>query len=187
MHTHCDLVRPPRAMRRTGSTRLTRGCGRAGIALLTALAACASPSEPTGGRAAVALQTAATEQDALAISSNIQQVHMPYGTVIDPVFASGDPASPDFTRLTSYSRAGDAAIWTGHYLASEAFRYQVTRSADALSNARRALDGLTALVDVTGTDLLARFLIPTSSPYVADITAGETGNGRYDGTIRRQS
>lgn len=28
------------------------------------------------------------ESDALAISANIQAVHMPYGTILDPIYAS---------------------------------------------------------------------------------------------------
>ncbi len=46
----------------------------------------------------------------------------PYGTVLDPIFAG--PAS---NQIVGYTRCGDSAIWTGHYLAAEAFRYQVTR------------------------------------------------------------
>ena len=56
---------------------------------------------------------------------------MPYGTVLDPVFASSDPESPEYSNIVGYTRAGDSAIWTGHYLAAEAFRFQVTRSPDA--------------------------------------------------------
>ncbi|PYS09173.1 MAG: hypothetical protein DMG17_27525, partial [Acidobacteria bacterium] len=102
----------------------------------------------------------ASEVDALTISRNIQQLHMPYGTVLDPVFASSDPASPGYSEVRGYTRAGDSAIWTGHYLAAEAFRYQVTRSPDALANAWKALEGIHSLLDVTGSDVLARCLIP---------------------------
>jgi hypothetical protein len=130
--------------------------------------------------------TIASELDATAISANIQRLHVPYGTMIDPVFASSDPASPDFTRLVSYTRAGDAAIWTGHYLAAESFRYGVTRSREALRNVRKTVDGITGLVEVTGTDLLARFYMPTTSPYVADITAGELKHTRREGTLDGQ-
>src|SRR5262249_12039556 len=76
----------------------------------------------------------ASDSDAVRISTNIQQFHMPYGTVLDPVFASSDPNSSDYFRIVSYSRAGDSAIWTGHYLAAEAFRYRVTGSGEALDN-----------------------------------------------------
>ena len=151
------------------------------------LAACDDPLRPSDSPdRAPHLATVATEPDALAISANIQRLHVPYGTMIDPVFASSDPLSPDFARLVSYTRAGDAAIWTGHYLAAEAFRYGVTRSREALRNVRNTVNGIAGLVEVTGTDLLARFYMPTTSPYVADITAGELKHTRREGTIDGQ-
>lgn len=97
---------------------------------------------------------------------------MPFGTVIDPVFAS--PASD---TIVNYTRCADSAIWTGHYLAAESFRSSVTNEAAALANVRGALAGLKSLVDVTGTDLLARCLIPMSSPFAAGIESEESANG----------
>ena len=156
--------------------------------LTVALAACDDPVRPSSsGERTPNLATIATEPDAIAISAGIQRLHLPYGTMIDPVFASSDPASPDFTRLVSYTRAGDAAIRTGHYLAAEAFRYDVTRSREALRNVRTTIDGIAGLVEVTGTGLLARFYMPRTSPYVADITAGEQKHTRREGTIDGQS
>src|SRR5262245_53016527 len=84
----------------------------------------------------------ASEKDAVSISDNIQRLHLPYGTVLDPVFGSSDPNSSAYSQVVSYARAGDSALWTGHYLAAEAFRYRVTKSPDALANAWRALRGL---------------------------------------------
>lgn len=121
----------------------------------------------------------AAEPDALAISGNIQQLHMPYGTILDPIFASADSASPGYTEIVSYTRAGDSAIWTGHYLAAEAFRYQVTGSPEALENVWRALRGVRSLIDVTATDVLARCLVPADSPYAAAIQQEESGHGIY--------
>src|SRR5687768_8871917 len=46
------------------------------------------------------------------ISVQIRQRHMPYGTIMDPIFSS-----PDSDVIASYTRTGDSAIWTGHYLA----------------------------------------------------------------------
>ena len=129
----------------------------------------------------------ASELDALAISTNIQQFHMPYGTVLDPVFASSDPASPGYADIVGYTRAGDSAIWTGHYLAAEAFRYQVTRSPDALSAVWRALLGIRSLLDVTGTDVLARCLVPADSPYAAAIQQEEGGHGIFYSTLGDQT
>src|SRR5690348_5194026 len=116
----------------------------------------------------------ASEADALAISGNIQARHLPYGTILDPVFAS-----PQSNQIVNYTRCGDSAIWTGHYLAAEAFRYAATRSSDALANARRAFAGIQSLVDVTGNNVLARCLIPDDSPYAQGIQNEEAHNGIY--------
>ena len=68
----------------------------------------------------VAAHVNAAEPDALAISANIQARHTPFGTVLDPFYAS---AASD--RITGYMRCGDSALWTGHYLAADAYRYRV--------------------------------------------------------------
>src|SRR5437867_11539342 len=118
----------------------------------------------------------ASEVDALTISGNIQQWHMPHGTILDPRFASSDPASSD---VVGYTRAGDSAIWTGHYLAAEAFRYRVTRSPEALANAWRSLWAIRELLDITKTDVLARCFVAADSPYAAAIQQQESGHGIY--------
>jgi hypothetical protein len=119
----------------------------------------------------------AAEPDAVAISANIQARHTPFGTMLDPIFSA-----PDSDQVTGYTRCGDSAIWTGHYLAAEAFRYKVTRSADALANAKRALDGLTLLTDVTGTNLLARCAVPVESDFAPGIAQEEAANGVWFGS-----
>ena len=118
----------------------------------------------------------ASEADAIAISQNIRARHMPFGIIVDPIFAS-----PDSDQIVSYTHCGDAAIWTGHYLAAEAFRYNATKpkSAEALENIRAAVRGLTSLLNVTGTNLLARCLIPVDSPYAQAIIQQEATNGVY--------
>src|SRR5579862_3426172 len=108
--------------------------------------------------AMLCLRAFATEADALAISANIQAIHVPYGTILDPIYAG--PAS---SQIIGYTRCGDSAIWTGHYLAAEAFRYNVTQSPDALSNVQQAIAGIKSLIDVTGTNLLARCVVPLNS------------------------
>lgn len=119
----------------------------------------------------------ASEADALAISANIRALHMPFGTIVDPIFAA-----PDSDQIVGYTHCGDSAIWTGHYLAAEAFHYNVTRSPEALDNVKVALGGLESLLDVTGTNLLARCLIPMSSPYAQAIITEEASNGVYQNT-----
>ena len=113
----------------------------------------------------------ASEADAVAVSAGIQARHLPFGTILDPMYAS--PAS---NQIVGYTRCGDSALWTGAYLAAEAFRYKVTRSADALSNVKTALAGLKALADVTGDNRLARCLLPADSPYAAGIESEEAAN-----------
>ncbi|MDQ6663491.1 MAG: hypothetical protein M3Z23_03760 [Acidobacteriota bacterium] len=116
----------------------------------------------------------AAESDALAISANIQAVHLPFGTVLDPMYASA--AS---NLITGYTRCGDSATWTGHYLAAEAFRYKATQSAAALDNIKIAIAGIKLLADVTGINLLARCVVPMSSPFAAGIESEEIHNGIY--------
>jgi hypothetical protein len=140
-----------------------------------------TPSKPTFDVVA----PTPTEADAVAISQNIQSNHWPYHTLLNPRYASGDPSSPDYMTLSArgYTQAADNAIWTGHYLAAESFRYSVTTSADALANLSKAVKGITALIDVTGTGLLARFLIPLSSPYAESVLGEEAAShGRHDVT-----
>ena len=116
----------------------------------------------------------ADERDAVAISNNIQQRHSINGVIIDPVFAT-----PDGSEIIAYSRGGDAALWTGHYLAAESFRYAVTKSPDALANVKRALAGIRLLIDVTGNKLLARCAFPANWKYAQSVIAEERGHGVY--------
>jgi hypothetical protein len=116
----------------------------------------------------------AAEADALAITANINARHLPFGTVLDPIFRQTDS-----DQIQGYTRCGDSAVWTGHYLAAEAFRYKVTQAPDALNNVKAAIAGLKSLVDVTGTNLLARCLVPIDSPYAAGISREEAGNGIF--------
>ncbi len=118
----------------------------------------------------------AAEQDAIAIEHTLRLRHLPYQTVLDPVLGANH-------TVASYTRCGDSATWTGHYLAAEAYRFRVTGSPHALDNVRLALDGLTRLTDVTGRDLLARCAIPADAPWLADITSEEQANGVYNAML----
>jgi uncharacterized protein (TIGR03437 family) len=113
----------------------------------------------------------ASEADALAISAGIQARHMPFGTILDPMYAS-----PTSNQIVGYTRCGDSALWTGAYLAAEAFRYKVTQSADAFNNVKTALAGLKGLADVTGDNRLARCMVLAASPYAAGIESEEAAN-----------
>lgn len=113
----------------------------------------------------------ASESDAVAISENIRATHLPFGTILDPIFAS-----PTSSQITGYTRCGDSALWTGAYLAAESFRYKVTHSAAALDNLKTALLGLESLTAVTGDNRLARCLVRADSPYAAGIASEEAHN-----------
>jgi uncharacterized protein (TIGR03437 family) len=119
----------------------------------------------------------ASDADAIYISQRIQERHLPYGTIIDPMYASASS-----NAISDYTRCGDSAIWTGHYLAAEAFRYQVTGDPVALTNVQGAIAGIESLVNVTGTSLLARCIWPTTSPYAASLASQESANGIYTNT-----
>jgi hypothetical protein len=117
------------------------------------------------------------EQDALAIDANIQARHMPYGAIMDPILSL-----PDLSQVVDYTRCGDAATWTGHYLAAEAFRYKVTGAADALNNMNNAIGAIDNLINVTGGNVLARCALPANSPYAASISSQESANGIHQGS-----
>ncbi|HWF07043.1 MAG TPA: hypothetical protein VG297_01200 [Bryobacteraceae bacterium] len=119
-----------------------------------------------------ARQGRAAEADARAITANIQARHLPFGAVLDPIFTLTDS-----DQIGGYTRCGDSALWTGHYLAAEAFRYKVTQAPDALNNVKAALAALQGLADVTGNNLLARCMVPVNSPYASQISSQEAANG----------
>jgi hypothetical protein len=129
-----------------------------------------------------ALPVCAAERDAIAISDNIQQRHAPHGLILDPVFAS-----PTSEVIVAYTRGADAAIWTGHYLAAESFRYRVTRASEALANVKRALAGIRLLVDLPGTGLLARCAFPADWPYARSVIEEEQRHGVYYRVLNGQT
>ncbi|HNY41278.1 MAG TPA: hypothetical protein PKJ41_12825 [Bryobacteraceae bacterium] len=120
----------------------------------------------------------ADEAAALRIERKIRDRHMPYLGIIDPVFASADS-----TEIVSYTRCGDSATWTGHYLAAEAYRYNVTKSPEARTNIMDALNGIRKLVEATGNDMLARCAVPVDSPYASAIVSEESAHGVHVAAI----
>ncbi|MFN0172940.1 MAG: hypothetical protein ACKV22_41710 [Bryobacteraceae bacterium] len=123
----------------------------------------------------------AAEADALAISKTIRERHLPHGVIVDPIFKA-----PGSDEIAHYTRCGDAAIWTGHYLAAESYRYAATRSPEALDNVLVALAGIRYLTDVTGEDLLARCMFPVNSPFAPAFSQEEQGHGIHLGIVDGQ-
>jgi hypothetical protein len=71
--------------------------------------------------------------------------HDRYGLVADSALASpGDTAS---NRLADSDNDG---LWTAIYAAAECFRYKVTRSPEALANARKSVEAILFLEEVAG-------------------------------------
>ncbi len=99
------------------------------------------------------------EKAALAISADIQKDHVPFGTLLTAVY---DQPAYGQGNIDHYEDHGDSAIWTGHYLAGECFRYAVTKDPAAQANARKAIAGIQDLLDVEepGDGHLARCLVP---------------------------
>ncbi|MBI4615034.1 MAG: hypothetical protein HY720_15585 [Planctomycetes bacterium] len=96
------------------------------------------------------------------IDSTIQRDLLPYGTLLVATYSSPNPGEG---TVTAYHDFGDSAIWTGHYLMSQCFRFRATGDARAKAGATRALGGIDDLFAVTGGDgVLARAVAPASSP-----------------------
>jgi hypothetical protein len=122
------------------------------------------------------------EPAAQSVAAEIRARHLPFGAILDPIFAA-----PQSNEIVAYSRAGDSAIWTGHYLAAEAFRFAASRAPDALENASRAVESLQGLVDVTATNLLARARLPADSPFAAAVLREEAHHGIHNTQIGGQA
>jgi hypothetical protein len=123
----------------------------------------------------------AAEADANRLDAQLRTRHMPHAGVLSPVYAS-----PESDEIVTYSRCGDSAIWTGHYLAGESYRYRVTRDPEALDNIKAALHGLRILFDVTGNDTLARCAFPENAPYAGDVLREEHEHSSFQGFIDGQ-
>lgn len=129
------------------------------------------------------------EADAQRIQAGITARHLPYGTILDPIFST-----PDGDEIQNYTRCGDSALWTGHYLAAQAFRYGAAvngaavngagSTAEALAEVNQALDGVETLVRITGNGLLARCAFPADSPYAGMMAEEEKQHGLIAGTVR---
>ena len=87
---------------------------------------------------------------AAALESGVDQ-HLPYGAILSIDCKARGPLESLKKGCPEYSWTGeeDSAIWTGHYLAAEAFRYAAGDLA-ALPRVEKALAGIERLFWVTG-------------------------------------
>jgi hypothetical protein len=145
-----------------------------------------SPNQPPSA-AAISLGAA---DDA---SRNIDTLHMPapLNIIVDPRFKSGVVGDPEYGVLNYFIRVGDAAIWTGHYLAANAFRYAATGGTQGFADVDRALRGLEELVEVTSKTpdgqtrpaRLARFYMPDDWAYKQGVLAHENNAAFFPGML----
>jgi hypothetical protein len=102
--------------------------------------------------------------------------HLPLDTITDVVFfANNTPRG--------YDGKGDSAIWTGYFLASEAFRYAVTKNDSALDFIKQAALGLQRLITISGEPgYLVRFAVPKNATYLTDPLWADFfgGSNRFD-------
>ena len=95
--------------------------------------------------------------------------------------------SPTSNVITHYSRGGDSALWTGVYVAAEAYRYRATQSPEALENVVKGLKSIRKLVKVTKTGVLARVRLSVAWEDIEDrraVITEEAGHGVYRSTLK---
>src|SRR5437773_1302374 len=91
---------------------------------------------------------------------NYQRYHQPFGLTADIPFSNHDRAA-----VEQLDGIGDAATWTGHYLAALALKYSVTKDAKILADIQKVLDTLDILTHVTGHEgFIARFAGQAGEP-----------------------
>jgi hypothetical protein len=84
-------------------------------------------------------------QKAEIFEARIRARHDRYGLVADSDFAV--PGDPTTNQLIDNDNDG---LWTSMYAAAECFRYKVTRSPEALANARKSVEAILFLEEVAG-------------------------------------
>ena len=90
----------------------------------------------------------------------LRQWGLPVGQVAYMEFAA-----PDLQTVSGYADTGDSAIFTGTYLAAQAFRALTTGSPDALAQTGALVQTLHLDFNVSGSPgWLSRFTAPTGSP-----------------------
>lgn len=114
-------------------------------------------------------------QKALLFEARIKSRHDRYGLVADSNLAiPGDSSS---SRLADSDNDG---LWTSIYAAAECFRYQVTRSPEALVNARKSVEAILFLEEVAGRNgFPARSFVRKGDPMPQDGEWHWTSDGQF--------
>lgn len=96
---------------------------------------------------------------------------------------------PDLSTLSSYNDVGDSALFTGTYLAAEAWRYEATQSPDALANVISLVNALHIAWNVSGSPgWLARFAVPANSgPLLTSQFSSSNSFDHFNGSYNGQT
>ena len=117
------------------------------------------PPEDSADASSGALATAAS-----SFGERSRAQEMPFGSLL----SASVPADAVDARPENWANFQDSAIWTGHWVAAQAFRYAVTSGEEqkqAADWALRGLQGLEALIRVAGPPgLLSRVLVHADAP-----------------------
>jgi hypothetical protein len=141
-----------------GRTTLLGGLGRvSSILLVTAGLGCSSDPEPV----APATDAAPAVYDwpkceRVQSAQSLAQKAAAFDDVARREHLAGDGLlrnlhrTEDLSGVAYWHQHPNVILWSGMYLASQAFKWKVTGDAEALDNARIVVDGLGRLTDVTG-------------------------------------
>jgi hypothetical protein len=90
------------------------------------------------------------------------------GDAVPPCYAVPDEDTATFDDVAAWHTGENDGLWSALYLTSQAFRYAVTKSDDALATIRLLLDGEVTRMKVTGVrGLFTRQFIPPNVPGIA--------------------
>lgn len=112
------------------------------------------------------------EEKAKSYDSNTRDFHINEAGIVS--YAIVD----DGGRLVGHAPDGDASLWTGMYLGSQAMRYIKTKNPVALENVKKSLRGLMTLMEITeDPQEFARTLAVYDPAQMSD--KWRRGNGKY--------
>ena len=115
------------------------------------------------------------------------EYHQPYfGCIAQGISFNSNKYSKE--TINSYDDIGDSACWSGIYLASQAWRYDMTHSEAAKENIIRMVGCLIALQEVTGTrGYIARYVGPQHSIAYESVKGNHeirnVSSGKYAGNF----
>jgi hypothetical protein len=122
----------------------------------------------------IELRPMTLEQKAAFFEQRITARHDRYGMVSDSHLSR--PGDLSSNQLESSDNDG---LWTAMYAAGECFRYAVTKDPDALARARKAVDAVLFLEEITGIPgLPARSYVKKGEPRPQDGTWHWTADGQ---------